>query len=778
MSNRFLSPAIQLVEKLSYKNKFMLIGTVFAISLAFPLWNYFCISQDVLNLAQNELHGANYLVPLQELGYQSYVLMSSVQDVAAGNMAAKGTVANQIAKMDSMFNEVTKQQTIYEKELNNSKEYNAVKNAWQHLKDGVDSGNIQVAGDAHENFKAAIQNLNTLVTNNSDLALDPSWDTYSLMDSATARFWPIAGDLDSFNDTAGDILVRNDHSLATQRRLLGTFDDYNANLAMVKSDYDQFIANSTDSKLKNDYKYQFDKFYTTATQYAATVPEALITGNTASKGYTIDTIGQQTDTLLSDTQQISHFVLNNLDKSVQARYDKIRFNLYLTILVIFVLVSFVSYFFIGFYSSVTQSISRLEQTADQIARGNLTARLYNSAKDEMAKVTGSFNTIAEQFEKVIKTLGASTYKITASSEVLSQTSSQMETDMQNMTNVSDVVSNSTHDLSQNINTVAAAIEESSASVQEVYRASEIVARNNATVSEAVVSISSNVNRLAESAEYLTQLVHQSASAVEEMTVSLDDVSNNTSHAAKMAQEAESTAKNTSTIVDTLGQSAQEIGNVVDVIKSIASQTNLLALNATIEAARAGEAGKGFGVVANEVKELAKQSATATEDIQKRIEHIQQSTADAVKAINQILAVIQNLNQINNSIATAVEQQMIAASEISKSITQTSNEASKMVGEVQSVSNSADVVSKQISDANVEVQNISNNLEGLNQATSEISRKTSQVSSGSNQMAKSIEQMYEITQETSKESTQVKQNAQELNTLADELTRLVSTFSVS
>ena len=90
--------------------------------------------------------------------------------------------------------------------------------------------------------------------------------------------------------------------------------------------------------------------------------------------------------------------------------------------------------------------------------------------------------------------------------------------------------------------------------------------------------------------------------------------------------------------------------MIKVITSIAQQTNLLALNATIEAARAGEAGKGFAVVANEVKELAKQTAKATEDIGRKIDAIQGDTKGAVEAIGQIWQVINQINDIQNTIA--------------------------------------------------------------------------------------------------------------------------------
>ena len=138
----------------------------------------------------------------------------------------------------------------------------------------------------------------------------------------------------------------------------------------------------------------------------------------------------------------------------------------------------------------------------------------------------------------------------------------------------------------------------------------------------------------------------------------------------------------------LSESSAEIGNVIKVITSIAEQTNLLALNATIEAARAGEAGKGFAVVANEVKELAKETAKATEDIGAKVEAIQNDAKGAVQAIDEITAVIGRINDIQNTIASAVEEQTGTTNEISRNISETAKGSSDIASNITGVATAA------------------------------------------------------------------------------------------
>jgi methyl-accepting chemotaxis protein len=177
------------------------------------------------------------------------------------------------------------------------------------------------------------------------------------------------------------------------------------------------------------------------------------------------------------------------------------------------------------------------------------------------------------------------------------------------------------------------------------------ADQSSSAASAAVNVDTSVTTVADS-------TRQMGEAINEIARTTAQVSRVTTAAADAAAAAEAT-------VDQLGQSSAGIADVADTITAIAGQTHLLALNATIEAARAGEAGRGFAVVASEVKNLAEQTATATEDIRRRIAAIQSDANNAAASIGAITAVIGQINDLQATVAAATEQQAATAAEIDR-----------------------------------------------------------------------------------------------------------------
>ncbi len=275
-------------------------------------------------------------------------------------------------------------------------------------------------------------------------------------------------------------------------------------------------------------------------------------------------------------------------------------------------------------------------------------------------------------------------------------------------------------VAQNASTLVNTSTELSSTADQLTSGADETTNQSATVASAAEEMSINMKQVSDSTGQMSDNVRTVAAATEEMTATIGEIAKNAEQSAAVAGQAASLAEISNEKVGSLGVAADEIGKVIEVIQDIAEQTNLLALNATIEAARAGEAGKGFAVVATEVKELAKQTATATDDIRRRIEGIQGSSGEAVDAIKEITDVINNVNDVARTIAAAVEEQSATTKEISQTIAQTAE--------------AADTVSQGVKESAIASQEITENIVGVDQGAKNTSAAATETKASSSALA--------------------------------------------
>ncbi|HWH86943.1 MAG TPA: methyl-accepting chemotaxis protein [Pseudomonas sp.] len=281
----------------------------------------------------------------------------------------------------------------------------------------------------------------------------------------------------------------------------------------------------------------------------------------------------------------------------------------------------------------------MEDIAD--GEGDLTKRLNIVNNDEFGILGTAFNRFVERIHGSIREVSSATGQVNevALRVVAASNSSMYNSDQQ----------------ASRTSSVAAAINQLGAAAQEI-------ARNAAQASNQA----SDARGLAEDGQ---QVVERSIKAMNQLSSMLSASSTN---------------------IESLNSKTVNIGQILEVITSISQQTNLLALNAAIEAARAGEAGRGFAVVADEVRNLAHRTQESAQQVQTMIEELQIGARESVSTmsdsqrhsqdsveianlagerLNSVTLRIGEIDGMNQSVATATEEQTAVVESINVDITE-------------------------------------------------------------------------------------------------------------
>jgi methyl-accepting chemotaxis protein len=324
---------------------------------------------------------------------------------------------------------------------------------------------------------------------------------------------------------------------------------------------------------------------------------------------------------------------------------------------------------------IVRPIHRTIDTLKDIAQGegDLTQRIDENRKDELGELGHWFNHFISNIQNVIRQAVNTTNDVATAAHEIAATSQQMAGGM--------------NDQARQASQISSAVEEMSASTIEVARQSHDASENAQLAGEYAANGSSVVQQSIDGMNSISLIVNDSATAINE-----------------------------------LGKRSEQIGQIINVINDIADQTNLLALNAAIEAARAGEHGRGFAVVADEVRKLAERTTTATEEVAKSIQDIQNQTRAAVDRISQG--------------TQTVDHGVHLATQADQALKQIVTSATNVAGMIQSIASAAQ-------EQSTSSELITQNINAINTVTQQSAQGTRQTAIAAEQLSQRSTQLKDL-----------------------------------
>ncbi|MCG5051338.1 MAG: HAMP domain-containing protein [Myxococcales bacterium] len=293
--------------------------------------------------------------------------------------------------------------------------------------------------------------------------------------------------------------------------------------------------------------------------------------------------------------------------------------------------------------SILRPIHATVQLIQDVAEGegDLTRRLDEQGRDELATLSRSFNTFVEKLHDMMIDIRRSATAVTSASQRVAASAEQISSGAQEQ---------------------ASSLEQTAASLEEITAA---VRQNSQNAQQAAQLAQTSRN----TAEQGGQDVQQAVAAMREINTA-----------------------------------SKRIAEIITTIDEIAFQTNVLALNAAVEAARAGEQGRGFAVVAAEVGNLSQRSAAAAKEIKSLINEAVVLVDEGGVQVNRsgqtlsdIVTSVKRVTDIVGEIAAASTEQATGVEQVNTAVTQMDSVTQNNASETEALAETASTLSSRAHD---------------------------------------------------------------------------------
>ncbi|BAZ17936.1 protein-serine/threonine phosphatase [Calothrix sp. NIES-4071] len=384
---KLFRPAISLMNRLNYPQKFTLISSVFVLPLSLVMYLLISEIQSRNDFAEKEKIGNIYLRPLRQLWADIPLAQIITNDSTKQNTDEFKQIKNRIDKNFNFLETVNKK---HGDALLTTEKFNTIKEILQNLQTIQNTGDIKQKNQEYNFLRQEIDKLRKIVGDKSNLILDPDIDSYYLMDATLLKLPEMQYTLSQIQLLTQKTIQTQQNSIESRTQLikyLAKLEEYNSELKKNMQDaFNNNPAGNARPKLEqilNDYTNSIDLL--TATSIPLTSNNSILSSQVF---YTAALENLKRSYILWDKAIIELDVLlqNRINGFVQRQ---VLLSIFVSMILIVVL-----YLYIAFYLGVKQTVSSLSAASKQMIDGTVTESIKLENRDELAEVVKSFNDIA------------------------------------------------------------------------------------------------------------------------------------------------------------------------------------------------------------------------------------------------------------------------------------------------------------------------------------------------------------------------------------------------